>query len=615
MKKILALIVLIGIIISSCNISGKEYHVSPMGSDSNPGTADQPLQSVTAAAKLAQPGDVITVHEGVYRERINPTTGGTSDQERITYQAAEGEMVVIKGSELLKNWVHVEEDTWMTTVPNELFGDFNPYLDVIKGDWFNPLGRVHHTGAVYLNGHWLTEAAEKSVVMSAAGDTPFWFSEAESDKSGNTTIWAQFKGLDPNTQLVEFNVRQSVFYPEKTGINYITVRGFTLEHAATNWAPPTAEQVGLIGVNWSKGWIIENNIVRYSNCVGITLGKHGDEFDNTSANSAEGYVKTIERGTANGWSGENIGHHIVRNNEIAHCEQAGIVGSLGPIFCKIYENEIHDIHIRRLFTGAEMAGIKFHGAVDTEIKDNHIYRTNRGIWLDWMAQGTRVTCNLLHDNGPSEDLFMEVNHGPSMIDNNILLSPNSLLVNSQGAAYVHNIIAGRIHVIKGENRLTPYLEEHSTVVAGLANNKSGDERFYNNIFSGAANLGAYDDAGLTMWMDGNVFLNGAKPGKVEAYPLIIEDFNPDYRLDERADGWFLHWNYDPEWIGSQARKMITTNLLGTVEVPKLQYLTPDGKEYRIDTDYLGNRRDSERLSPGPFVLDLIPKTEIKVWAR
>ena len=47
-----------------------------------------------------------------------------------------------------------------------------------------------------------------------------------------------------------------------------------------------------------------------------------------------------------------------------------------------------------------MAGIKIHAAIDTEISRNHIYRTCRGIWLDWMAQGTRVTGNLLHDNGP-----------------------------------------------------------------------------------------------------------------------------------------------------------------------------------------------------------------------
>ena len=74
--------------------------------------------------------------------------------------------------------------------------------------------------------------------------------------------------------------------------------------------------------------------------------------------------------------------------------------------------------------GAEMAGIKFHGAIDVEISRNHIYRTCRGLWLDWMAQGTRVSANLFHDNG--EDVFVEVDHGPFLVDNNLFLSPVSL---------------------------------------------------------------------------------------------------------------------------------------------------------------------------------------------
>jgi hypothetical protein len=41
-------------------------------------------------------------------------------------------------------------------LPNTFFGDFNPYRDLIRGDWFSPKGREHHTGAVYLNGEWLS---------------------------------------------------------------------------------------------------------------------------------------------------------------------------------------------------------------------------------------------------------------------------------------------------------------------------------------------------------------------------------------------------------------------------------------------------------------------------
>ena len=168
----------------------------------------------------------------------------------------------------------------------------------------------------------------------------------------------------------------------------------------------------------------------------------------------------------------------MRDNEIAHCEQAGIVGSLGAIFSRITGNDIHDIHVRRLFTGAEMAGIKIHAAVDTEIRGNHIYRTHRGIWLDWMAQGARVTRNLLHDNDGTQDLFFEVNHGPFMVDHNICLSVypdageshwqsrRSVLDVSQGGAYAHNLFANGVRFHNELTRDTPYLEAHGTPRGG-----------------------------------------------------------------------------------------------------------------------------------------------------
>jgi alpha-N-arabinofuranosidase len=596
------------LLLLSGTIQAREYHVSVKGYDTNKGTAKAPFKKISKAAEVAQPGDVIIVHEGTYRERINPLRGGKSDHKRIVYQAATGEKVIIKGSEVIKEWQRVQNDTWKVNIPNSFFGGFNPYSDLIRGDWFNRRGRDHHTGAVYLKGHWLTEAAKLEDVLKPIGDTPLWFGRV--DKT-NTNIWAQFRGVNPNEVEVEINVRRAVFYPEKPGINYLTVRGFAMMHAATPWAPPTAEQIGLIGTHWSKGWIIENNDIRYSTCTGITLGKHGDEFDNTSQNTAQGYVKTIERALENGWSKHNIGHHIIRNNHIQHCEQAGIVGSMGPVFCTVTGNTILDIHIRRLFSGAEMAGIKFHGAIDTVISRNHIYRTCRGIWLDWMTQGTRVTRNLLHDNGPSEDLFVEVNHGPFLVDNNILLSGNGILVNSQGAAYVHNLIAGRIRVHVGERRLTPYLKAHSTEVAGLHGNASGDERYYNNIFINVG-LPAYDPTKLPVFMAGNVFLKGAKPSKHESNPLVQPNVDPGIKLVEKSDGMYLEITLDKVWA-QQQRQMVTTELLGRAKIPDLPYEQPDGTPLKIDTDYFGKKRSEANPSAGPFENPGEGKLTLKVW--
>jgi hypothetical protein len=608
-------------------LCASEFHVSVRGNDANDGTSKRPLKTISAAARFARPGDVITVHAGVYRERVSPPRGGESDFRRIVYRAARGEKVEIKGSEIVRNWVKVQDHVWKVTLPNSFFGSFNPYSDLIHGDWFDPKGREHHTGAVYLNGEWLTEAATPDEVLKHGGTTSLWYAVVDKD---STTITAQFKGVNPNGQLVEINVRRTVFYPEKTGIDYLTVRGFTMRHAATPWAPPTAEQIGLIGTHWSKGWIIENCLISHSICSGIALGKYGDEFDNTSANTAEGYVKTIERALANGWNKETVGHHIVRNNTISDCEQAGIVGSLGAIFSQITGNHIHTIWAKRLFSGAEMAGIKIHAAIDVIVKHNRIHDAGRGLWMDWMAQGTRISGNLLYNN-TSDDIFLEVDHGPFLIDNNVLLSPCSIRDLSEGGAYVHNLIAGEIDCSPELSRSTPYHPAHSTALAGLVNIQGGDDRFYNNIFAPAAastgsaqsesrepaltarfGLWRYDTSGFPIETGGNVYCGTARPYVKEVDPLVLREVDPQPAVVEKGGYIYLNLTLDRA-IRRHTTSLVTAARLGKARVPGLAYENPDGSPLKVDSDYFGRPRSMSTPAAGPFEGGGPASGVIKVW--
>ncbi|GAG89885.1 unnamed protein product, partial [marine sediment metagenome] len=303
------------------------------------------------------------------------------------------------------------------------------------------------------------------------------------------SILAQFPGVDPNKEEVEINVRQTVFFPEKQGLNYITVRGFTMSQAATPWAPPTTEQLGLIGPHWSKGWIIENNTISHSMCVGISLGL-GD-VGLSVIGTGIGYTKLANYVVDEGiWTKAKIGGHVVKGNRISHCEQAGIVSSFGAAFSLIEGNEISDIHVRERFTGMEMCGIKLHSAVDVVIRNNCVYNTGfraRGIWLDWMGQGAIIRDNLVFNTG-APALYLEVNHGAILVANNILLSDISLSNRSRGTAFVHNLFAGQC-VIGNTTRITPYMEPHSTTIAGMHENYNGDDRFYNNIFATPAKNG------------------------------------------------------------------------------------------------------------------------------
>ena len=738
-----------------------EFHVAKSGNNTNVGSVTKPLLSIQRAADLAQPGDTITVHAGIYRERVSPPRGGSSDAQRIIYRAAPGEAVAIKGSEVITDWKQVANDTWTVTIPNSFFGDFNPYSDLIKGDWYQA-SQPYHTGAVYLNGHWLKEAPRKSAVLGGAdanevgselmnveflrvpgvktvsavdacsrsrdipvvevskdkrclgplkdgdwlsydldfgkdkvkklslstgsptgggrveirkdsaggellgtlnagltaewthfqvfnanlnqslsgmqtivlvfkarplppvseSDAGYWFGEVDEN---STTIWAQFKDKNPNEELVEINVRQSVFYPEQTGRNYITVRGFTLEQAATPWSPPTAEQIGLIGVNWSKGWIIEDNTVRYSTCTGITLGKHGDEFDNT-----HNYYRSIRLGLKKGWNKETIGSHLVRNNHILHCGQAGIVGSLGPAFSTISGNEIHEIRKNHKYGGCETAGIKLHGAVDVVIAGNHVYNCEHwgGIWLDWMSQGARVSGNLLHDN--SNDLMVEMNHGPMLIDNNLFLSQNSgLLDASGGGAFAHNLWRGKLTIWTDNllRRHTPYFKPHSTQPIGpkgaltLEDKISGitidqnDDRYFNNLLGGAKFLSEYDANNYAIKAAGNVYLSSSKPLRQEPDAVAANAFDPGIKLKEKADGWWLEMNVDPAWHKNTQRALVTTERLGKATIPDAPFENRDGRLYRIDTDYFGGKRDAKNPAPGPFRSELSGKVSVNVWPK
>lgn len=726
----------------------KELAVAKGGDDANEGSASKPFLTISAAAAVAQPGDTITVHAGVYRERINPPRGGDSDDKRIVYRAAPGETVEIAGSEPVHNWTWVEDDVWKVSLPNAGFGKFNPYNDLIHGDWFDPKGRPHHTGAVYLDGVWLSEAAKlEDVLYPNAGDTGYLLNVAsfapgdgapvhppmpadqfasrqgtqtapcseggqclgfivggdwaryekvnfgertesmviraasgtrggqidlrldapDGDLLGTcqvgptggwqswvscrtairptsglktlclvfktpaeacwwghvdavqTTLWARFPGLDPNTHRTEINVRQSVFYPDEPGRNYLTVRGFTLRDAATPWAPPTAEQIGLIGTNWSKGWIIENNTITHSACSGITLGKYGDKDDNTSASSAEGYVETVERALMEGgWGRDRVGGHVVRHNHISQCEQTGVCGSLGGIFSEIIGNEIHDIHVRDLYGGAEMAGIKLHGAIDVLIQGNCIHHTNRALWMDWMAQGTRISRNLCFDNG-WQDLYVEVNHGPFLVDNNLFLSRENLFDMSEGGAYAQNLFGGSLRWQLDNTRATPILRPHSTAVARLAKIPDTDNRFYNNLFlrprsaeAAGYGLGTYDAAKRSLQTGGNVYVGGTQPDVQEQGAATDPGFDPAPRIVPDAAGLHLLLAVDGA-MAAAGRPLVTTALLGKTDASQSSYENPDGSPLTVERDYLDRPREAEGTCAGPFSTLQSGSSDLLIW--
>ncbi len=661
-----------------CNIKKEGYqmqiYVNAKARCDGDGSKERPFKRINDAAKIAMPGDEVLVLPGVYREYVNPIHSGTAEN-RIVYRSVEPLGAIISGAEEVKNWKHFCQDIWVTHIPNGVFNDYNPYNTPVYGDWYFAKDE-RHTGCVYLNDKAMYEALTLTECDHAPVYEPSWehewtrykwYAECERDE---TVIYANFQGKDPREEKVEINVRRECFMPSEEHVDFITLSGFYIEKAATTWAPPAAYQDGMVGPHWAYGWIIEDCEIVNSKCCGISLGKYYDAendhyFTRKHVKSATQMERdAVCRGQYHGWLKEKVGSHIIRRCNIHDCQQTGIVGRMGCVFSTIEDNHIHHINNMMELGGAEISAIKLHAAIDVVIRRNHIHHSTMGIWLDWEAQGARISQNLLHDNDvpegstkleggmESQDIFVEVGHGPTLIDNNIMLSRYGLRVATEGVAMVHNLILGAFTMVgsgvdnwvdgREQRRYTPYHIRHRTEVAGMMTILHGDNRFYNNIFvqghpitneepkespfyqqvgthvwdeyptykewiakfdmeEEKPDMGKLEPAHfshLPVWADGNVYLAGAKAWKKEKHNLVKDDADVQIELLEEDGQYRLSTNlYD--YLDGFTTGIINSDVLGKAFEPEQRFEERDGSDIVFQSDYLGNHRGVSTI-PGPF---------------
>ncbi len=461
----------------------REYFVSPAGDDAADGSAAHPWRTIGRAASVAQAGDTVTVREGIYREWVKPANPGR-DGAPVTYRAAEGERVVVTGTDEVRGWKKRPDGLWEVNVSYDSFGGVNPFTDFIAGAWFIDNGAKHFRTRLIQEGKPLNLVGEEILAPPDHGVPALEIGTAALIPGRVSGLIVAAFEHDPNVAVPELAVRPCCFYPLAPRRDYITLKGIVFRDAAPTWAHPRGEQPGVVGTNWSRGWRIEDCEISGSCCAGLTLGKCANDFDSFWNDPKQSFSLWGKRLSERDLS--EIGHHTVRRCRIFDCGQAGICGGFGAVWSTIEDCDISRCYWKQKFFGYEMAGIKIHAAVGMTIRRNRIHDNGCfGVWLDWMAQGTRLSGNSFWGN-EQHDLYLEVVHGPILLEGNDFLSKQAIhFKGSNNIALVGNRIFGSLVCDDDKSlgyRRTPVFHPHSTSIKALyADPTPANLAFINNI--------------------------------------------------------------------------------------------------------------------------------------
>lgn len=388
----------------------------PNASDDNPGTEARPWKTLGRAAAALEPGDRVIVKQGLYREWVRPARGGTGPTRMITYQAAPGEEVVIRGSERYSGpWLPSacadkprNPKAWLAVLPDALFAGANPFaatnLLTYKGNpyWSKKMtqNRAYSMaqGLVFQDGQRLTQAADYEDLAKAPGT--YWV------EPGGRRVHLRPRGdTHPSTAAFELTARPFAFAPDTKGLGFIRCDGFTIEYVASCFPIP---QRGAISTRQGHHWIVENNTVRQVNALGLDFGRRPTFIPYTVPADTPALA--------------GVGH-ILRRNRFLDCGICSMQG-LGLIGGLVEGNVASGCgwhNVPRLF---ETGGIKLHYCKHALVRGNVVRGTigGAGLWVDHSNANTRITANIVVGGArsPWGGLFLEASYRPNLIDHNIV---------------------------------------------------------------------------------------------------------------------------------------------------------------------------------------------------
>lgn len=543
----------------------------PNASDTNSGSQKEPFRTISKAAEVLRPGERVLMKEGVYRETVEPARGGSGPKNLITYQAAEGEEVVVKGSVILphnnwekgQGWKYYPKDkltekekdrvnVWQYELEDLDFNGYNPFGMAnlmhdrswlqIKKKQVDMTPHFKRRGMIFLDGKPIEQVIKwRKLYQKDSG--AFWV------EHNGLRIHVKFpEGKTPEDYQIEAAIKEQLFAPEDYGCDYIKVKGITFKHAANGFPVP---QRGMVSANRGHHWIIEDCTIEWANALGIDMGNEmwGSKFRN------------------------DLGNNIIRNNIIRHCGVSGLQAMWADNLL-IEDNLFEHIGFRDVELAFESGAIKLHGSSNTLIRRNvlrHI-KPAPGIWLDYMSSDNcRIVKNVFSDITTDRGgVYIEVSRNACRVDHNIF------------------------HKFRCQYWLTG---EYGAGGNALHTDGSDSIRFDNNLIIDTENSGYKDylnaermvktRGGLTRWHKvlNNVFIeckesaiefankhnyaNGNVYSEVEPGYIKIRQPEPKLKLDLKAVNKIYDWEAEGIYTKDSISADVNTDKLElTIAVPE-----------------------------------------------
>jgi len=241
---------------------------NPQASDDGDGSHDRPWKTISKAAGKVEPGDIVLICDGVYRERVLVQISGTP-QAPIRFEAAPGAHVVITGADHLSGWKKVEGESPIYRVPwTHRFIADSKNMTHPDDDYHQLIGRCEQ---VVIDGYLLRQVLEANQLAPGA-----FFVDIPNQ---SLAVWDS-ANRDVNKLFVQASVRQEIFQVKG---DYVELRGLGFRFAANMaqraavvlmGAHDTLEDCTMEGMNSSgAAFLGEHQVVR--RCVFRDNGQLG----------------------------------------------------------------------------------------------------------------------------------------------------------------------------------------------------------------------------------------------------------------------------------------------------------------------------------------------------